>query len=114
MSDLSQVKPGDYVMYSFGFSNDEYAKLKVAKVTKLHIITENGSKYRFSGSLVGSEGFHRQYIQPFDQALYDDGLAVKIHRKKANALTDTRWRDLPQDVVAKAYALLPKDSEAVK
>lgn len=99
-------------MYSFVFIGDEYVKLKVARVTKLHIITEGGHKYKFNGCLAGSTGGNYRYIRLFDQKLYDHGLAAKVHKQKANVLADTRWRDMPTDVVSKAYDLLPRKSEA--
>jgi hypothetical protein len=112
MSNLSQVKPGDFVMRGYGFYGDIYDKLKVLRVTKLHIIIEGGEKYRFNGDIVGGGSLSRNYIKLFDKKLYDEGISSKRHRNMVAHLNKVNWSNLSRDLVASVYAMLPKESEA--
>jgi hypothetical protein len=114
MSDLSQVKPGDYVMSDYGFGTRVYRKIKVAKVTKLHVVTDDGTKYRMNGYSISGDTWNRRSVVPFDQSLYDEGQADQRHKNLAYRLSNMNWSNLPRELVADIAAMLPAEIEATK
>lgn len=109
MSDLSQVKVGDTVLSTYG--RNALNKDVVKNVTKLHIITEDGTKYRIkSGRWIGSGAWDSKYIEPYDEAVwqaYQERLKLENMRRFCSRV---EWWSIDVALLAQVYEILKVNS----
>lgn len=110
--DLSGVKAGDMVAITSygGWHGACIAKGEVARVTATQVVTTDGRKWRRKdGDKIGGDGWNSTDLRVWSatvEAEYREQCAEVARRKLANKIEDTRWRDLPLDVLEAVAAAL--------
>jgi hypothetical protein len=101
MSDnwLENLKPGDEVCA------DRSRIVKIAKVTKLHVITEGGSKWgKRGGYLVGSTGWDRSWIRELTPELREQ-INVDLARESIERI---KWKEQPCELILAVATLITR------
>lgn len=110
MSDLSSLKAGDLAIRS----SDGHIKhcVKIAKVGKIHIVTEHGEKFRLSGISVDGGTWSKRYLSPYHEKEWRAYLEKHRHKNNVRRLGDTHWNNFPVDLVQKICDMLDADQAA--
>ena len=104
MSDLSGIKVGDVVLIDgYGLT-----KAVVSRITKLHIITESGAKYRINGGRkVGEHDvWHHVRLIPFDESRYQQFLDKQRTDRIRDRLSRLNWASLDREILESVYAII--------
>ena len=106
---LEGFKEGDFLaVYSGGgWYGTQLSKEKVVKATKAKIETE-AHVFNRNGNIRGGSTWDRCHAEPWDESIHAPALAKQIteknHRFRCNSLRDTKWEELPIEVVQQIYS----------
>ena len=110
---LSVLKPGDEVLVQgMRWQGNTGVVKRVEKVTKLHIVLQDGSKYRLTdGGNVGRDRFYRSYIV---NATPEKVEQVRVENRRmsiAAKLREMDWRLLPLEVLEEVFDVVTRHKE---
>src|SRR5579885_1151212 len=94
MSKLENIKPGEKVVRSSGYTYEQYKVVEVARVTATQIILSTGEKFRKDGTCITSDKRSQVRLH-----LYTEELAAKIQEQKDLAYLDNVvWERVSSEV----------------
>lgn len=102
--DVWNLKVGDMVVETLGFSGERIGK--VERITKTQVVLDTGGKYRrTNGRQVGADKWSNSHIVPASEA---DIIRVRMRnmRDAIDRITPDRLDEIPDEKIVSAYALL--------
>lgn len=104
MSDLSNVKVGDYVMWGNRWSS-YLSRAKVEKITPSGRLRVDGKLFDNHGWQRGGDTWNKIYIEPFDQTRWDEFIELQRVDKLRKELAEIHWKIIPAYVVEAVHKL---------
>ena len=109
MSDISNLQVGDTVLIGVTWSDAKIAAV-VEAVTKTSVKVNDRLYNKKNGYPrgLGTWEVNHTYVQPYDEVIYKKWLAQKEKNKIVKLLQDTRFQNLPVEVLQEILAVLEK------